>query len=93
MTPRPVRDTNARPNARAWTPAERETLTQKNRWGDRFRIRWSNGEDETDCAMPIRSVDAAGSAIVCPEQTGKTAACATCALCWSTTRNIAFLEH
>ena len=33
------------------------------------------------------------NAIVCPEQTGATRACATCALCWGTTRNIAFVEH
>lgn len=33
------------------------------------------------------------NAFVCPEQTGKTRCCATCAACWSTTKNVAFLEH
>lgn len=32
-------------------------------------------------------------AIVCPEQVGKAACCATCGLCWGTQRNIAFVEH
>lgn len=32
-------------------------------------------------------------AIVCPQQTGGTLACATCGLCWATTKNIAFLRH
>jgi hypothetical protein len=31
--------------------------------------------------------------IVCPAETGRTDCCATCALCWSTPRNIAFLAH
>jgi hypothetical protein len=32
-------------------------------------------------------------AFVCPEQTGKTRACATCGACWSTKKNVAFMEH
>ena len=32
-------------------------------------------------------------AFVCPEQTGKTRCCATCAACWGTTKNVAFLGH
>lgn len=59
----------------------------------RFAIRYSNGGQMRDCTVSIRAVDEAVNAIVCPEQTGATRACATCALCWSTTRNIAFLEH
>jgi hypothetical protein len=56
-------------------------------------IRFSNGGQAENCTLPIRHVDEAVNAIVCPEQTGKTAACATCGLCWGTRRNIAFLEH
>lgn len=32
-------------------------------------------------------------AFICPEQTGQTRCCATCAACWSTTKNVAFLAH
>jgi len=62
-------------------------------YGSRFAIRWSSGGEAEDCTQPIRSVDEAVNSIVCPEQTGATAACATCGLCWGTRRNIAFLEH
>jgi hypothetical protein len=31
--------------------------------------------------------------IVCPEQTGKTAGCATCGLCWAVKKEILFLRH
>ncbi|CDX26838.1 conserved hypothetical protein [Mesorhizobium plurifarium] len=31
--------------------------------------------------------------IVCPQQTGRTLACATCGLCWSSNKSIAFLRH
>lgn len=80
----------------AWRPETligREVAIAKARHGRRFAIRWSNGNAEADCAVPIRAVDEQVNAIVCPEQTGATRACATCALCWGTTRNIAFVEH
>lgn len=56
-------------------------------------VRWSNGRDDEDCAVPVRAVDEAVNAIVCPEQTGKADGCGKCGLCWGTRRNIAFLEH
>lgn len=63
-------------------------------YGQRFAIRWSNGGLEQDCTVPVQhAIDAPVNSIVCPEQTGATAACATCGLCWHTRRNIAFLEH
>lgn len=66
----------------------------KARHGRRFAIRWSNGGQESDCTVSIKSFEAdAKGAIVCPEQTGATPACATCGLCWGTDRNIAFVEH
>ena len=40
--------------------------------------------------MPDQRSD---GSIVCPAQTGKTQCCATCALCWTTKKNIAFLRH
>lgn len=67
-------------------------VTEK--FGSRFAIRFSDG------GMPIRSTvsikderQCPPDAFVCPEQTGKTLACATCAACWSTDKNVAFLEH
>lgn len=62
--------------------------------GPRFMIRWSNGGRRRDCTVSVlRAKDAPASAIVCPEQTGRTRCCATCGLCWNTDRNIAFVEH
>ncbi len=80
----------------AWSPSSAigaaiERVRQE--YGDRFAIRWSNGGADQDCTLPVRTVDETVNAIVCPEQTGKTAGCGTCALCWTTRRNIAFLEH
>lgn len=40
--------------------------------------------DETGCPP---------NAFICPEQTGKTRCCATCGACWSTSKNVAFMEH
>lgn len=80
----------------AWppdSPVGRAIAEAKARHGRRFAIRWSNGEGDRDCAVPVRAIDAAVNATVCPEQTGRTAACATCGLCWNSDRNVAFLEH
>lgn len=80
----------------AWAPGSaigQAIAAAKARHGRRFAVRWSNGGRDRDCTVPIRAVDEPVNAIVCPEQTGRTAACATCALCWSTDRNIAFIEH
>jgi hypothetical protein len=41
--------------------------------------------------VPTEPVVAEG--IVCPAQTGGTDCCGTCGLCWSTTKNIAFIAH
>lgn len=64
------------------------------RWKDRCMIRFSDG------CLPRMSTVSIGTeegcppdAFVCPEQTGKTRCCATCAACWSTTKNVAFMEH
>jgi hypothetical protein len=60
---------------------------------DRFAIRLSNGGRHEKGAETIVDPIRATTAIVCPAQTGKTDCCGTCALCWQTTRNIAFLVH
>lgn len=63
-------------------------------WPDRCMIRFSDAQlpemstvsigDETGCPS---------NAFICPEQTGKTRCCATCGACWSTAKNVAFMEH
>jgi hypothetical protein len=61
---------------------------------DRFAVRSSNAKiPGMPASVVIRSEADRGGAIVCPAQTGKSDCCGTCALCWSTTRTIAFLEH
>lgn len=80
----------------AWGPTSdigRAVAAAKREHGRRFAVRWSNGTDDADCAIPVRAVDEAVNAIVCPEQTGRVDGCGKCGLCWGTSRNIAFLEH
>jgi len=61
---------------------------------DRCMIRFS------DAQLPEMSTVSIGdesgcppNAFICPEQTGKTRCCATCGACWSTKKNVAFMEH
>lgn len=37
--------------------------------------------------------NAPADALVCPAQTGSTACCSTCALCWQSKKTVVFLEH
>lgn len=65
-------------------------------------IRWS---DPTSSAHAVRRMSASvvndtqeaaaehPQGIICPEQTGKTAGCATCGLCWAVKKEILFLRH
>lgn len=67
----------------------------KRAWS-RFAIRHSNGgmtERSTLTLYRKPEGSTVGDAIVCPAQTDATECCSTCALCWATTRNIAFLAH
>ena len=80
----------------AWPPGSpigKAITAVKARFGRRFAVRWSNGGLPSDCTLPTTGLDVPVTATVCPEQTGAAAACATCGLCWNSTRNIAFLEH
>lgn len=62
--------------------------------GHRFAIRYSDGGEAEDCTVSIMGEDdCPPSAFVCPEQSGRTRCCATCGLCWNTTKNVAFVEH
>ena len=81
----------------AWPPESpigRAVAYVKARHGHRFAVRWSNGGADKDCTVSIKDSSAApANATICPEQTGKTLGCGTCALCWGSDRNIAFIEH
>ncbi len=63
-------------------------------FGERCMVRFSDG------GLPTMSTASIGDetgcppdAFICPEQTGKTRGCGTCGACWSTTKNVAFMEH
>lgn len=63
-------------------------------FGARAMIRFSNGRGTIMSTVSIKTeADCPASAFVCPEQTNKTRCCATCGACWSTSKNVAFLEH
>jgi hypothetical protein len=59
----------------------------------RFQVRHSDAPPSTFGTRTIKTAEEAGDAIICPAQTGKSACCSSCALCWSTSKRIAFLEH
>jgi hypothetical protein len=60
----------------------------------RFAMRVSNGPFPLRSTVTIESVrQKPVGALVCPEQTGKTESCSTCALCWQSEKRIAFLQH
>lgn len=60
----------------------------------RFAVRFSDAMMARCCTVSIEHpIQAPAGAIVCPEQTGRTESCSTCALCWQTTRPIAFIQH
>lgn len=75
------------------SPIGRAVQVAKERFGFRFAIRWSNGGGDEDCTVSVKDATPVPGATICPEQTGATAACATCGLCWGSRRNIAFVEH
>jgi hypothetical protein len=60
----------------------------------RCMVRFSNGGMMQMSTVSIGEPESCPpDAFICPEQTGKTDGCDTCALCWSTRKNVAFLEH
>lgn len=63
-------------------------------WWPRFAIRFSDG---AGTVMTTVSIDRADQrpldAVICPAQTGAAESCSTCALCWQSTKRIAFLKH
>lgn len=71
----------------------------KQRFPDRFRIRWSSSVSRPDGAIILDTVPTTtrvGEALVCPAQTDATACCASCGLCWEPAARgavIAFIKH
>lgn len=65
------------------------------RCAGRFMVRHSDA-DAGFRSLTVKCAEESGDAIVCPAQSHAKAdaiCCATCALCWSTERAIAFLAH
>ncbi len=62
-------------------------------YGERFAVRWSDGGLPRDCTVSVSEPVAPAGTFLCPEQTGQTACCSTCAACWSTDKNVAFQSH
>jgi hypothetical protein len=60
----------------------------------RCMVRFSDGPYKDMATVSIGSEEGCPKdAFICPEQTNKTACCATCGACWSTKKNVAFMEH
>ena len=79
---------------RADDPIGGEVLTQKQTWGRRFAIRWSDGKLARDCTATIhKSEDCPPNAFVCPEQVGRVDGCGKCGACWTGDKNVAFIAH
>lgn len=80
----------------ARTPSDeigREIDRLNRREPDRWRVRFSNGDAWLPRTVTIGRPEQAGKAVICPAQTGKSACCGSCALCWTTGKAIAFLRH
>lgn len=82
------------------TEIGREIAILKELWGNRFAVRWSDGGMDTDCTVGTApGTERIENAFICPEQLnlhngkGQPLLCANCGLCWTTSKNVAFLEH
>lgn len=59
----------------------------------RCTVRFSGRDGDHGSARVVEHGVKDSEAIACPAQTGATDCCATCALCWHSTRSIAFERH
>lgn len=59
----------------------------------RFAVRFSGAAGAHHAARVLGPGAHDADAIACPAQTGATDCCATCALCWHSTRSISFQRH
>ena len=81
-----------------YTARERGPIADALRWvdtifGNRWWVRISSSETFAGGDIYASQDVPHVRGIVCPEQTGKTASCLTCGLCWSTTQTIKFIDH
>ena len=60
---------------------------------ERFAVRTSGGLHNEPRTAVKRQADRRLGEIICPAQTGRTAACSTCGLCWQSKRPIIFKPH
>jgi hypothetical protein len=61
---------------------------------DRFALRFSGAAGSRQTTIVVASpAEVPAGTILCPAQVGKTERCGTCALCWQSTRQVAFLRH
>jgi hypothetical protein len=65
----------------------------RTRYGSRWWVRISSSETYSGRDIFASHDVPFVHGIVCPEQTGKTASCLTCGLCWSTSSTIKFIDH
>ncbi len=83
----------------AWAPETeigRALVAMASRFQDRCTVRHSSPRIEsapTALLIGRASSHRHGLTVVCPEQLGRTACCATCGLCWNSRRDIAFVDH
>ncbi len=61
-------------------------------WPERFRIRFSGARTGFRTKV-IDHEREAGSAIICPVETGASKNCGACSLCWASDKPVAFLRH
>lgn len=59
----------------------------------RAAIRFSGAPHEARASRVIGPGEVDADAILCPAQTGATACCGSCGLCWQSDRSIAFRRH
>lgn len=60
---------------------------------DACLIRFSRSESYAGDESYAAEEGFEGDCFTCPEQTGKVASCADCALCWTTVKTVRFLTH
>jgi len=63
------------------------------KFSERCVIRYSRSKEYTGSNSYAAEESFEGKSFVCPEQTGKSASCAACGLCWSVSKTVRFLSH
>lgn len=75
-------------------PITRAVAKLRRDFPTRWWMRFSGALMETMASEVVELPEQATPGfIVCPQQTGRTLACATCGLCWASNKSIAFLRH